>query len=115
MEKRAIVAFILSLVVFVGWGYVLKFVQPQKQVEMAQRDSKLPDAATPSAPAPVAPGAEKPPVVSAPAQTQPQSSVFAGTETRIKVNNGLATYVFTNVDMFADAKRFKKALKGPTA
>lgn len=24
-----------------------------------------------------------------------------------------ATYVFTNVDMFADAKRFKKAFKGP--
>jgi uncharacterized protein YecE (DUF72 family) len=31
---------------------------------------------------------------------------------REKAKHDNATYVFTNVDMFADAKRFKKALKG---
>jgi len=30
-----------------------------------------------------------------------------------EANHEKATYVFTNVDMFADAKRFKKALKDP--
>jgi len=31
---------------------------------------------------------------------------------RTQAKHDRATYVFTNVDMFADAKRFKKALKG---
>lgn len=98
MEKRAIIAFILSLAVFLGWGYVLKLIQPPKQIERVQRDSKAP--ITPSAPAQLAGGTEKPSAVSADAQVQaqpqPQPAEFVGTETRIKVNNGLATYVFSN-------------------
>mgnify|MGYP006198623227 CR=1 FL=1 len=32
-------------------------------------------------------------------------------EIAAKAEHDVATYVFTNVDMFADAKRFKKALR----
>ena len=94
MEKRALIAFILSLVVFLGWGYVLKLVegpQSQRVEEQVIQALKL------------APSVQEAPTKPSPAlqpSDQPTSPVagteFVGTETRVKVTTGLATYMISN-------------------
>lgn len=96
MEKRALIAFILSLVVFLGWGYVLKLVEEPRQIE--EQKSLTEVAPPPAKEAPQDAGA-KPAATPQPQsqpESQPQPAAFAGTETRVKVNTGLATYVISN-------------------
>lgn len=101
MEKRVLFAFVLSLAVFIGWGYflaVLKGPQPE-QGPVASKSR-------PSAPAPgqpVSPGAAQAPstpaapgqLIPAPAPTTPPAPQFPGTEVLIKVTTDKMTYVIS--------------------
>ena len=91
MEKRAMLALILSLAVFVGWGYVVNLIQPPQQMAETPQNAERKEV-PPTQPAPTA---EKPLVAPQPEASLP-SPVFIGSEKSIKVTNGLATYVISN-------------------
>jgi len=103
LEKRLLLAFVLSLAVFIGWGaFLAKFQPPPKKQTNTAKSLEQPE--TPprnqsSAPsAPLASSADTPPV--AVLQTSPTSGVFAtpfpGNEKEIQVEAGSIHYVFSN-------------------
>ncbi len=101
MENRALLAFVLSLAVFIGWGFILSIISPppkepteqalQKQVPSGQQpgESSQGIASAPSA------GTGTPaPATAVPAV--PSVPQFQGTEKHITVTNGLITYILSN-------------------
>ena len=103
MENRVLLAFVLSLVVFVGWGIFLAKIQgppPQKKADEKARVESAPGrpgfsetAPGPRQPAPGQPGIETAPV-SPDVAIPPQE--FIGTEKMITVDLGRVTYVLSN-------------------
>ncbi len=105
MENRALLAFVLSLGVFVAWGYILTLIQPppkkvadpSAQVEgSAQAPSSatsgLSQSGSSQTPAQTLDG-------SAPAATANSASVdktFAESEQIVQVTNGLVTYMLSS-------------------
>lgn len=101
MEKRALIAFILSMVVFIVWGYYLSLQEatrpPVKQAEM--REKKKPLSPGDTAPAPGLSGLPETAITEegAPPMTpSPVEPEFAGTEELIQVDTGLLSMVISN-------------------
>ncbi|MEK9629302.1 MAG: membrane protein insertase YidC [Nitrospinota bacterium] len=106
MEKRLLLAFVLSLAVFIGWGAFLAKVSPPpqkrsdavKKSEQPQVASKNPDGTTPSpsvpSSQPESQSAETPSVASE--GTGKIASLFPGTEKEIQVEAGDIHYIFSN-------------------
>ena len=103
MEKRLLLAFVLSLAVFIGWGAFLAKFQPppKKQTNTAKslEQPEIPPQNQSSAPsAPLASSAYTPPATVL--QTSPTSGVFAtpfpGNEKEVQVEAGSIHYVFSN-------------------
>ncbi|MBT3369087.1 MAG: membrane protein insertase YidC, partial [Nitrospina sp.] len=97
MEKRLLLAFVLSLGVFIGWGAFMAQFQPPPPVEQSD-SAKIPKqpASTSQAPKtsrPVNPTDDSQPVdTSTPAVASP----FVGNEKEIHVESGDIHYVFSN-------------------
>ena len=104
MENRVLLAFILSLLVFVGWGYFLaEFQPPPKKIEQVEKPARK---AAPSLPPPIpAPG--QPPAIPVPTgdikktvplpvEPKPAQPQFTGNEVLVNVYNGRANLVFSN-------------------
>ena len=98
MENRLLLAFVLSLGVFIGWGYIMSLIEgpPAKQVSLNKESVKIP----PSVNQEMAqqPGSEKKAMTlseatqsTGPLPTKNESD-FPGEETNIKVSTGLVTY-----------------------
>ncbi len=109
MENRVLLAFVLSLAVFVGWGYFLAEVQPPpEKIDTVKKQTPEEIPAPPPAPMPapkkapvmLAPG--QPAAVPAPAADTEKASPstaqpqFTGKEVLVKVFNGRANMVFSN-------------------
>ncbi|MBI4384726.1 MAG: membrane protein insertase YidC [Nitrospinae bacterium] len=98
MENRALLAFILSLLIFIGWGYFLSVVQPppKERIKPPARESQISgETAQPSA-SPEPQAALTAPGAASTMETAPPAPRFAGTEKKIKVTTGLATFVVSN-------------------
>ncbi|MBT6601569.1 MAG: membrane protein insertase YidC [Nitrospina sp.] len=101
MENRLLVAFILSLGVFIGWGYIMSVIEgpPTSQLELEKQLSEVP-ASAPGMSKQAASSGEKKNPSNFSAPTSSSAVVikpeFPGEETTIKVSTGLATYFFTN-------------------
>ncbi len=104
MENRLLLAFVLSLAVFVGWGYIMTLVNPPpEEAARSQTPAKKPPAPLPQtdaqkAPAPVVPlppRDDAAPESSLPLPTPGQPSL-PGKEILVKVSNGRADFLFSN-------------------
>ena len=100
MENRLLLAFVLSLAVFVGWGYFLAEIQgpPPVQEPGMEEPSKSAQAPSPKSTAPgstVIPQSESSqPIAQAPA-TAP-ANPFPGEEVLIQVSTGKSHFVISN-------------------
>ena len=102
MENRLLVAFVLSLGVFIGWGYIMSLIEgpPPSQVELEKQLADIPSSVSPGISLQTSP-IGKPGI---PSKLTPETSPaatarkleFPGEETTIKISTGLATYIFTN-------------------
>ncbi len=101
MENRVLLAFVLSLLVFVGWGYFLAEVQPppEKIEQVEKQTRKVDPAPPPPMPAPgqavtaPAPAGDLPAAAPVPVKPQPQ---FTGKEVLVTVFNGRTNLVFSS-------------------
>ena len=104
MEKRLLLAFVLSLAVFIGWGAFMAQFQPPP-VEQTDEQPQAPVTAQ----SPSLPGSSTPPATSSGAvSSRPQSDLsqpmvapvavnpFPGEEKKIRVDVGKTHYVFSN-------------------
>ena len=104
MEKRLLLAFVLSLAVFIGWGAFMAQFQPPP-VEQTDEQPQAPVIAQ----SPSLPGSSTPPATSSGAvSSRPQSDLsqsmvapvavnpFPGEEKEIRVDVGKTHYVFSN-------------------
>ncbi|MZG52783.1 MAG: membrane protein insertase YidC [Nitrospinae bacterium] len=103
MEKRLLLAFVLSLAVFIGWGAFLAKFQPPPQKETDTAKSLEQPEVSPSnqgsePSASSASSADAPPTAAP--QTDPAPGVsatpFPGTEKEIQVEAGSIHYIFSN-------------------
>ena len=94
MENRLLLAFVLSLAVFVGWGYFLAQVQGQIQVqeqEAKTRDARsLPSRSSDSIPPVTSKSQPSRPVTPTPVNP------FPGEEVLIQVSSGKAHFIISN-------------------
>ena len=102
MENRLLVAFVLSLGVFIGWGYIMSMIEgpPPSQFELEKQLAEVPSSNNPGlSQQPSSIGKSKtlskPPNASSPGQTVNEQD-FPGEESTIKISTGVATYIFTN-------------------
>ena len=102
MENRLLLAFVLSLAVFVGWGYFLAQIQgpvPEQEPGM-EEPSKSAQAPSPKSAAPgstVIPQSESSqPIVQAPAPAPAPVNPFPGEEILIQVSTGKSHFVISN-------------------
>ena len=102
MENRLLLAFVLSLGVFIGWGYIMSMIEgpPPSQVELEKQLAEVPPSISPGISQQVPSGVESKTSSSLPASTSAAATNsepdFPGKETTIKISTGLATYIFTN-------------------
>ena len=102
MENRLLVAFVLSLGVFIGWGYIMSMIEgpPPSQVELEKQLADVPSSISPGISQQTSPIGKPENRSKLPSATSPATTVgkpeFPGEETTIKISTGLATYVFTN-------------------
>ncbi len=100
MENRVLLAFVLSLVVFVGWGYFLAAINPpppeaeKKKAQSRQAQKQAPP--TGELPAQPVPGDTAPPAVPGAPAAVPAPAPFPGEEKLITVFNGRARFLFSN-------------------
>ena len=100
MENRLLLAFVLSLAVFVGWGYFLAQIQgplPEQEPGMADipvdAQAPIPQTQTPgSTPSALSQSDPSQPVASVPAPVNP----FPGEEVLIQVSTGKSHFVISN-------------------
>jgi len=101
LENRLLVAFILSLGVFIGWGYIMSVIEgpPTSQLELEKQLSEVPTSTSGMSKQAPSSGGKKN-LSNLPAPTSSSAMVikpeFPGEETTIKISTGLATYFFTN-------------------
>ena len=102
MENRLLLAFVLSIGVFIGWGYVMSVIEgpPPAQIQSEKEVAEIPPATPPSTalqPQPSAnpetPSEQTAPNIPAPAVSQAE---FPGEETTVQISVGKVTYVITN-------------------
>ncbi|VAX28279.1 Inner membrane protein translocase and chaperone YidC, long form [hydrothermal vent metagenome] len=104
MENRVLLAFVLSLLVFVGWGYFLEEVQPPKEkIALVDKPSmKATPALPPPVPAPTLPVPNAPATAPLPTQETPKPVTptkqpeLPGEEVLVNVFNGRANMVFSS-------------------
>ena len=108
MEKRLLLAFVLSLAVFIGWGAFMAKFQPPPPVEQTDEQSQAPvTAQSPSVPGSVTPlgsastttrvASSRPQSDSLQPMTAPiAANPFPGEEKEIQVDVGQTHYVFSN-------------------
>ena len=102
MENRLLLAFVLSLGVFIGWGYIMSMIEgpPPSQVELGKQLAEVPPSISPGISQQVPSGVESKTSSSLPASTSVVATTskpdFPGKETTIKISTELATYIFTN-------------------
>ena len=102
MENRLLLAFVLSLGVFIGWGYIMSMIEgpPPSQVELEEQLAEVPPSISPGTSQQVPSGVESKTSSSLPASTSVVTTTsepdFPGKETTIKISTELATYIFTN-------------------
>lgn len=101
MENRLLLAFILSLGVFIGWGYIMSMIEgpPPTQIESEKELAEIPQSVKPGiAQQPLS--STKPKGLKLPTSTIPLSTAgepdFPGEETTINVSTGRVTYIITN-------------------
>jgi YidC/Oxa1 family membrane protein insertase len=102
LENRLLVAFVLSLGVFIGWGYIMSMIEgpPPSQFELEKQLAEVPSSNNLGvSQQPSSIGKSKTlstsPNATSSGQTVNEDS-FPGEESTIKISTGLATYVFTN-------------------
>ena len=101
MENRLLLAFVLSIGVFIGWGYVMSVIEgpPPAQIQSEKDLAEIPPSTpgmaqqAPSSVAPGTPSEQTAPNIPAPAISQAE---FPGTEVTIKVSAGNVSYIITN-------------------
>ena len=102
MENRVLLAFVMSLAVFVGWGYVMTLIKgppPEKnrveQKQARKSPSSAPEAKTPQERTSV-PLPPRDDAVADQALPLPEKSGFPGKEILVKVSSGRAQFQFSN-------------------
>ena len=102
MENRLLLAFVLSLGVFIGWGYIMSMIEgpPPSQVELEKQLADVPSSISPGISQQASSIGKSETRSKSPSVTSPAATVskpeFPGEETTIKISTGLATYIFTN-------------------
>ena len=102
MENRLLVAFILSLGVFVGWGYIMSVIEgpPASQTQSEKELAEIPPPTSPGISKQFQPNSQSKNLATSPALTSPKTnnsaSDFPGKETTITITTGIATYLLTN-------------------
>ena len=102
MENRLLLAFILSLGVFVGWGYIMSMIEgpPASQIQSEKELAEIPPSTNSGISKQLQPNSQSKNLATAPALTSPKTnnnaSDFPGKETTIRITTGLATYLITN-------------------
>ena len=102
MENRLLVAFILSLGVFVGWGYIMSMIEgpPASQIQSEKELAEIPPSINSGISKQFQPNSQSKNLATPPALTSPKTnnnaSDFPGKETTIRITTGLATYLITN-------------------
>ncbi|MBT7271639.1 MAG: membrane protein insertase YidC [Nitrospina sp.] len=102
MENRLLVAFVLSLGVFIGWGYIMSMIEgpPLSQFEMEKQLAEVPSSKNlevSQQPSSIGKSKtlSKPTNAASSGQTVNEDN-FPGEESTIKISTGAATYIFTN-------------------
>ena len=102
MENRLLLAFILSLGVFVGWGYIMSMIEgpPASQIQSEKELAEIPPSTNSGISKQLQPNSQSKNLATAPALTSPKTnnnaSDFPGKETTIRITTGIATYLITN-------------------
>ena len=102
MENRLLVAFILSLGVFVGWGYIMSVIEgpPASQTQSEKELAEIPPPTSPGISKQFQPNSQSKNLATSPAltssKTNNSTSDFPGKETTIRITTGIATYLITN-------------------
>jgi len=102
LENRLLLAFVLSLGVFIGWGYIMSMIEgpPPSQVELEKQLADVPSSISPGISQQASSIGKSETRSKLPSATSPAATVikpeFPGEETTIKISTGLATYIFTN-------------------
>jgi len=102
LENRLLVAFVLSLGVFIGWGYIMSMIEgpPLSQFEMEKQLAEVPSSknlGVSQQPSSIGKSKtlSKPTNAASSGQTVNEDN-FPGEESTIKISTGAATYIFTN-------------------
>ena len=102
MENRLLLAFVLSLGVFIGWGYIMSMIEgpPPVQIEAEKKAAEAPTSVNPGVSKQFQSSSEmgnlsELPTSIAPSPTKEQTN-FPGKETTINVSTGRVTYIITN-------------------
>ncbi|MBT5969311.1 MAG: membrane protein insertase YidC [Nitrospina sp.] len=102
MENRLLVAFVLSLGVFIGWGYIMSMIEgpPPSQFELEKQLAEVPSSKNlglSQQPSSIGKSKtlSKPTNAASSGQTVNENN-FPGEESTIKISTGAATYIFTN-------------------
>jgi YidC/Oxa1 family membrane protein insertase len=102
LENRLLVAFVLSLGVFIGWGYIMSMIEgpPLSQFEMEKQLAEVPSSnnlEVSQQPSSIGKSKtlSKPTNAASSGQTVNEDN-FPGEESTIKISTGAATYIFTN-------------------
>ena len=102
MENRLLIAFLLSLFVFFGWGYILSKIQgppPAKQKHAQKKKETVPQSpihpSTETSEVPGLAGLETEPLPGT-SEVFPESSFMAAEEKMVKVSNGNITFLLSN-------------------
>jgi len=102
LENRLLVAFILSLGVFVGWGYIMSAIEgpPASQTQSEKELAEIPPPISPGISKQFQPNSQSKNLATSPALTSPNTnnnvSDFPGKETTTRITTGIATYLITN-------------------
>ncbi len=102
MENRLLVAFILSLGVFVGWGYIMSAIEgpPASQTQSEKELAEIPPPISPGISKQFQPNSQSKNLANSPALTSPKTNNnvldFPGKETTTRITTGIATYLITN-------------------
>ena len=102
MENRLLLAFILSLGVFVGWGYIMSMIEgpPASQIQSEKELAEIPPSTNSGISKQFQPNSQSKNLATSPALTSPKTnnnaSDFPGKETTTRITTGLATYLITN-------------------
>ena len=102
MENRLLVAFILSLGVFVGWGYIMSAIEgpPASQTQSEKELAEIPPPISPGISKQFQPNSQSKNLATSPGLTSPKTnnnvSDFPGKETTTRITTGIATYLITN-------------------